>query len=604
MFMKFERLKPTPLVPRGGVMRPNVIPPCDKKFRHLVTAYRLFVGIVSLVWIVAKGKRNSIVFAKRVRKMFEDLGYLWLRAAQLLAMRTDVFSEKMCQELAQVKNHRMAFPVEISRQIVEQHTRGEFADSYDEFQEQPFAVLTIAQIHRAHLKKENVWVAVKVMRPDAPDIYAKDMAFYRFIVRLLSRLKVGTHLRLDEALWELDAIAKEETDYRYELTHTETMKKNLRRHGILVPQPMRDYCNAQVLVSEYITGVILSMYLTAIENGADNLDSWEVANNVDRHIVAKTLYTSFFRQLFEDNVCHGDLNANNIVLLRDSRVALINFDSVDRPEANLLVKMRLITQAISENELQKAADYFLSLSPSFPMVDVNAVIEDMVRSLRAWYLRTPVRNVEYSDKAIGRLFADLLRIMNDKKIMISWGLIKINRSWYQMDATMEQLYPEINHTKTFRRYFRDRQRRMLKQTIKPRTIAKAIVGIPEAVSEYRMFIDPQLRQASRVFQGGSSKIADALNIVFGILSNGVLIIAICMGVIFGHQHYVVFDWIGYEVGDRVHAVRSYVGVVPLLGKNIWLVCLCLITYVWYKLFKLKRRFGQSEVRLPNASTGS
>ena len=145
---------------------------------------------------------------------------------------------------------------------------------------------------------------------------------------------------------------------------------------------------------------------------------------------------------------------------------------------------------------------------------------------------------------------------------------------------------------------------MLKQIVKPRTVAKAIVGIPEAVSEYRMFLDPQLRQASRVFQGGSSKIADALHVVFGALSNGVLIIGVCTGVIFGHQHYAVFDWVGYEVGDGVHAVRGYVELVPFLGMKIWLVCESLIMYVWYKLFKLRRRFGQSEVRLPSASTGS
>lgn len=602
--MKFEQLKPTPLVPRGGVISPNVIPPCDKRLRYLVTVYQLSSAVFSLLWLIATGKKNSIVFAKRVKRMFEDLGYLWLRAAQLLAMRNDVFSENMCKELSQVKYHRMAFPVEISRQVVEQYTKGKFEDTFEEFQEKPFAVLTIAQIHRARLKKENTWVAVKVMRPDAADIYAKDMAFYRFIVRMLSRLKIGTHLRLDEALWELDEIAKEETDYRYELTHTETMRKNLRKHGVLVPKIFRRYCSAQVMVSEYITGVPLSVYIKAVENDADNIRDWEIENNVERQVVAKTLYMSFMRQLFEDNVCHGDLNANNIVLLRGSRVALINFDSVDRPEANLLIKLRLIAQALSENELQKAADYFLSLSPSFPMVDVNAVIEDMVRSLRAWYLRTPVKNVEFSDKAIGRLFSDLLRIMNEKKIFISWALIKVNRSWYELDATMEHLYPEIDHTRIFRRYFRDRQRRTLKQIARPTTVAKTLVGIPEAISEYRMFVDPQLRQASRVFQGGSSKVTDALSAIFGILSNGVFIVAVCMGVIFGHQHHTVFDWIGYDVGDVVYRIRSYTEVVPYLGKETWFVLGCLMTYVWYKLFKLRRRFGQAEVRLPNASTGS
>jgi ubiquinone biosynthesis protein len=48
-----------------------------------------------------------------------------------------------------------------------------------------------------------------------------------------------------------------------------------------------------------------------------------------------------WRQLFEENLYHGDLHPGNIVLLRDSRVALIDFGFTSFTEREYLDRFKI-----------------------------------------------------------------------------------------------------------------------------------------------------------------------------------------------------------------------------------------------------------------------
>ncbi len=117
----------------------------------------------------------------------------------------------------------------------------------------------------------------------------------------------------------------EELDYQYEASSMRRMRKRLRRHGVYVPKVYPDYTKGRLLVSEFIHAVLMADYIRLAEADPVLVRSWEAANNVDPTRVAKRLIHSMWRQLFEENLYHGDLHPGNIVLLRDSRVALDRF---------------------------------------------------------------------------------------------------------------------------------------------------------------------------------------------------------------------------------------------------------------------------------------
>src|SRR4029077_16077874 len=175
-------------------------------------------------------------------------------------------------------------------------------------------------------------LAVKIQRPHLSELLLQDMRVIRAGLALKRLLPLLSYFRWAEFLWELDQILREEIDYRVEEQSLRRMRRTLGMHGIRVPRVKRSLSTQRVLVMEYFDGVYMSEYIEAASGDAAGLRSWLYRNDIDPHKVARRLFLSFRRQLFEDNLFHGDLHPGNIMLLRGSEVALIDFGSVGRLE--------------------------------------------------------------------------------------------------------------------------------------------------------------------------------------------------------------------------------------------------------------------------------
>ena len=103
--------------------------------------------------------------ARRLRCLFEELGRFWVKVGQLMSVRNDIFSAELCDELSRLQDQAMGFPFETAHRIAEAELKQQLSQIFDAFDEKPFAAASIGQLHRAHLRYEKVWVAVKIQRP-------------------------------------------------------------------------------------------------------------------------------------------------------------------------------------------------------------------------------------------------------------------------------------------------------------------------------------------------------------------------------------------------------------------------------------------------------
>ena len=90
--MKFEY--PTQLLFDDGLLRPTVRidprpPNVNRRLNFIKGLLRWLINIIVL-WI--SRKLNCKTHAVITRELFESLGYLWVKAGQLLSLRTDIFS--------------------------------------------------------------------------------------------------------------------------------------------------------------------------------------------------------------------------------------------------------------------------------------------------------------------------------------------------------------------------------------------------------------------------------------------------------------------------------------------------------------------------------
>ncbi len=172
--------------------------------------------LAGVLWAFLRRGLTRQEYAKRFRRLLEELGGLWIKVGQLLSIRVDIFSSEFCEELSNLQHRAVGFPTPMARKIIEEDLGTPVDELFDDFSEVPFATASIGQIYRARLKFEGVWVAIKVQRPYADIKFRRDRDLIAWFVLILGKVPLFRFIRWDEALWELTEIMNEELHNRYE----------------------------------------------------------------------------------------------------------------------------------------------------------------------------------------------------------------------------------------------------------------------------------------------------------------------------------------------------------------------------------------------------
>jgi predicted unusual protein kinase regulating ubiquinone biosynthesis (AarF/ABC1/UbiB family) len=177
--------------------------------------------------------------------------------------------------------------------------------------------------------------------------------------------------------------------------------------------------------------------------------------------------------MFEDNLFHADLHPGNIILLRDNRVALIDFGTIGNSDHNFLITYKASLAALAEKDYLRAADLTLTLAIEPPAaVRLGSLRAEMVRGYKDWEARTHLSGVGYHDRSLAAAGANAGRIMFDHKVQLSWQNLRISRTWGTLDASLSFLMPQANYMKLFSGYFKKAQARQMT----PRRIIAGLVG--------------------------------------------------------------------------------------------------------------------------------
>ncbi len=515
---------PTPLIPDAERGKVPIVAPAPRSLRTRVELrLRLARWLLRFWWRSLRGQAPDAALARELSGILQDAGGAAVKVGQILSLRPDVFSAEFCNVLAGLQYQAVGFPPAISRAIVEEELGRRIDDVFDVFEDEPIAAASIAQVHRAHLRREKAWVAVKVLRPHVGEDFARDLAVARRWIRRVKHIKRLRHFSWDEMLWELEEVVREEVDYRYEAANMRRMRKTLRRHGVRVPEA-HPSSTARVLVMEYIPGVLMSDILEIGRSDPARLGRWQGVNGVDLEEVGRRLFFSFQRQVHEDNLFHGDLHPGNIIVLRGGELALIDLGSVGTLDPETVDKLRYYYQAVADQDFSAAADYTLLFVGRLPRMDPEAFRPEVARVFRNWLRRSRIRDLSYKEKAFSEAGIEVSRLIASYKVLISWQFMRVNRASMTLEASLRFLQPEADQAELIREFMRDSGRRRERKI--GRRILSAL-GDFQHEAEFAVELQEQiLRNEGRAMQAAASKATRLLSTVFGALEGaGLLVVA-------------------------------------------------------------------------------
>ncbi|WP_438022410.1 ABC1 kinase family protein [Sorangium sp. So ce233] len=544
------------------------------------------------------GKYTAERLAERARETMERLGGMWIKTGQIIAMRRDIFSKQLCDEMSKLHDSAVGFPGEIACQIIEKELGRSIHEMFSEFDLIPLSAASIGQVHVGRLRANGVRVAVKVQRPSIAESFGRDLKIIGVYVAVLKIFRVMPWGKWDEMFWKLRQTLADELDYRLEVASMRRMRKSLRRQKVYVPRAFVRWSSPRVLTMEFIDGVLMSDYLKALYADPEKALEWCKENNVDPKKVGRRLYLGFLQQFLEDNLMHGDLHPGNIMLLKNSRYSLIDFGSIDSLDRGFIEKYSLAVKVLVRRDFSKYVDVFLTMVPGLPNdLDVEALRTEVTRELQAWESLTDVKGIPYEQRALTGANVRLSAVMGKYKFPPLWNMLRVMRSSMALDASLKFLIPEVNFFKLTGRHYEQRRDRMLKHMASKRSrqdlvsALNDLMRLPATVGENLLFQGELIKKRAMTFQANLSKAAEVGKALFATLFNVGLI-----GTVFVVARYLNKQ---HDVGNHVIStlpVRDVFTEMPQLSPGLWLVVIVLSVYLLWNLKRLVRVLGLKEIR--------
>jgi predicted unusual protein kinase regulating ubiquinone biosynthesis (AarF/ABC1/UbiB family) len=216
------------------------------------------------------------------------------------------------------------------RGVIEKDLDARVQDLFTVFEEEPFAIASLGQVHRARTR-DGECVAVKVQHPDIAEAIAGELRTVGLVSPILSRLAPGCDA--GALLSEVRERITDEIDYEIEAQHQRRLARLFRGHPhVRVPRVHTDLSRRRVLVTEYVDGL-----------GCEEIVQLDEA---ERDRVGEIVSRFFFGLLWRDRIVVGDPHADNCLLCPDGRVCVLDFGLLRGLEAQYLKGERDVMRAV------------------------------------------------------------------------------------------------------------------------------------------------------------------------------------------------------------------------------------------------------------------
>ena len=214
-----------------------------------------------------------------------------IKMCQAIATRADVFPPPFIETLKQCHDAVPPKPFEAIRYAVEGELGKPLDAVFSDFEPEPIASASLAQVHRARLLDGRA-VAVKVQYPDIEDIVRTDLANMRRACRVYEFFDPQP-LELLPLLTELTSHIGMELDFRREADNADRIRELFADDaGVIVPRVHREWSTGKVLVMELVDGIKVTEK-QALE--AAGIDPAEVVQRLMHVFVRMILASGFFQ---------------------------------------------------------------------------------------------------------------------------------------------------------------------------------------------------------------------------------------------------------------------------------------------------------------------
>ncbi|HET6648190.1 MAG TPA: AarF/UbiB family protein [Pyrinomonadaceae bacterium] len=361
--------------------------------------------------------------AEELATDLEKLGPTFIKLGQLLSTRADLLPAPYLEALTRLQDRIEPFSYEEVDRIVSGELGVRISKAFAEFEAQPLAAASLAQVHRAYMRDGRA-VVVKVQRPNIREQIVEDLeALEEFAQFMDAHTELGKRYEFGNMLVGLRKSLLQELDFTTEAKNLLMFAENLREYErIIIPEPIMNYTTSRLLTMEYIPGKKITDVspLRLLE--------------IDGPGLADELFRAYLQQMLVDGVFHADPHPGNVFLTDDERIGLLDLGMVARLVQSFHDSLLRLLLSISEGRGEDAAETAIKMGEAKPGFDRSEFVR-RVADLVADNADANLTRIDAGQVAleITRIAADCWFRLPSEFTMMAKALLNLDRSVYTLD---------------------------------------------------------------------------------------------------------------------------------------------------------------------------
>lgn len=448
------------------------------------TLLRWFFKVWPGRWLPSPDATHAV----RLRCAFEELGPVFIKFGQLLSTRRDLLPEALANELAKLQDHVPPFAGEVAQTIVQDALGPAYDEHVAQFDLDPIASASIAQVHGARLKGGEE-VVVKVVRPDIEEIIRDDLEVLAWLARMIdTRVTASQRLHLPQVVSDYANTVLRELDMLQEATNTQRLRENFAGSPLLyVPRVHHELTRPNVLVLERIEGI-------PIRNIAELK-----ARGTNMQLLANRGVETFFKQVFVDNFFHADMHPGNVFVdVKDPQdpqyIALdcAIIGTLTKRDQDYLARNLV---AFFNRDYRQVARLHLE-SGWIPSTTDEAEFERVIREVCDPIFAKPLNEISF-----GHFLVELFRTAAEFDMEIQPQLVLLQKTLLYVEGLGRQLYPELDLWVTAKPFMEQWMQERVGPVAAMRSLASRAPEILEQLPRLPEIILDTGRQLSRLESG-------------------------------------------------------------------------------------------------------
>jgi predicted unusual protein kinase regulating ubiquinone biosynthesis (AarF/ABC1/UbiB family) len=341
--------------------------------------------------------------ARRLAATIASLGPTFIKLAQVLSARADIFPEPYLSAIATLQDQVPPDDPDRVMKVLEDELGAPSHELFDTIERTPLAAASLGQVHAAQVDGRDV--VVKILRPGVEETVALDLAISFRLLFWLNILFPNHHVRaLTNVVREFSVKVKEEMDFSREASNIARFRKFFpESSGVRAPRVVDRFTSRRVLVMHRERGTKVNELQARFDSGELRFDT-----------VMERLTGAYLHMMMLDGFLHADPHPGNLLIAEDGDIVILDWGmvlevpkwtreailalalAVEREDLDGIINemygLGMISPEVSRGEIREAATEIMRIMERARLSNrerVQEIVQEIFDTFYTWPLLLP-----------------------------------------------------------------------------------------------------------------------------------------------------------------------------------------------------------------------